>query len=332
MSNSQNTEETTETHPGRPMKILGHIHTFNDEEVIDRSLQALLNQTYPVEEIVLVDNASTDGTLRRTFPDKVTVVQNPQNLGTSGAVIQGMKYALEKHYDWIYLLDADSLPHEDALQQLVDLYHNFPTDQQTQIWLLSSLPCQAPGQEPRHGIVFSPRGCEMSKPSAKQPFYECDATIWSGSLYKLSAVHTVGLPNADYVLDWGEYEYGYLGKQYGYRSFMHQNSVLEHSVGDVESPVSTYHFGSYSLRIKKLQLPPIRLYYIFRNSIYFWFYVYYKSNIFRYLRQSSQSPNLVCLAKYFVRVLLLSTNRRPELWACLRGTWDGLCKNMHHRY
>ena len=45
------------------MKILGHIHTFNDEEVIDRSLQALLDQTYPLDAIVIVDNASTDGSV-----------------------------------------------------------------------------------------------------------------------------------------------------------------------------------------------------------------------------------------------------------------------------
>ena len=38
------------------MRILGHIHTFNDEEIIDRSLRALLDQTYPVEEIVTEKN------------------------------------------------------------------------------------------------------------------------------------------------------------------------------------------------------------------------------------------------------------------------------------
>jgi glycosyltransferase involved in cell wall biosynthesis len=45
------------------VRIVGHIHTFNDEEVIDRSLHALLRQTCPVDEIILVDNGSTDGTL-----------------------------------------------------------------------------------------------------------------------------------------------------------------------------------------------------------------------------------------------------------------------------
>ncbi len=76
------------------MKILGHIHTFNDEEVIDLSLQALLDQTYPLDEIVLVDNASTDGTLQRNFPSKVTIIRHTENLGTSGAVATGLQYGI----------------------------------------------------------------------------------------------------------------------------------------------------------------------------------------------------------------------------------------------
>ncbi len=314
------------------MRILGHIHSFNDEDIIDRSLQALLEQTLPVDEIVLVDNASTDGTLMRPFPKQVTVIQHPENRGTSGAVITGMQHALAKEYDWIYILDGDSVPRKDALEKLFELYRSFPSDLQAQTWRLSSLPVEAPRQEPRHGIMFTAKGCEMVKPDPDRPFYECDSTIWSGSLYKLSAVRRVGLPNGDYVLDWGEYEYGYLGKLRGYRAFMHQQSIIDHTVSDADLPALRYRFGPLRLEVKQLKLPPIRLYYIFRNTLYFWLYVYHKGNIFRYLRQPSDSPNLLCLVKYVVRVLLLSQNRWVDLRACMRGTWDGLRRNLHRRY
>lgn len=314
------------------MRILGHIHTFNDEEIIDRSLQALLEQTHQVDEIVLVDNASTDRTLARPFPKQVTVIQHQENSGTSGAVIAGMQYALTKQYEWIYILDADSVPRKDALEKLVELYRSFPPDLQARTWRLSSLPIEAPRNEPRHGIIFTPRGCKMVKARSDQVFYECDSTIWSGSLYKLSAIREVGLPNADYVLDWGEYEYGYLGKQYGYLAFMHQESTMAHSVGDVELPAHTYRLGPLSVTIKQIKVPAIRLYYIFRNTLYFWIYVYHKGNIFKYLSQPPGSPNFVHLIKYVVRICFLSQNRWEDLRACLRGARDGLRKDLERRY
>src|SRR5713226_3766389 len=106
------------------MTVLGYVHTFNDAEVIDGTIRALGEQSYPIPEILLVDNASTDGTLDRAFPSKVTILKNDQNLGTSGAVAAGMKYALLHGYDWIYILDADSSPGPDAIANLLRCYGN----------------------------------------------------------------------------------------------------------------------------------------------------------------------------------------------------------------
>ena len=64
------------------MRVLAYIHTFNDADVIDRALDALLRQTRPPDAILLVDNASTDGTLDRTFPEQVSLIRNPTNLGS----------------------------------------------------------------------------------------------------------------------------------------------------------------------------------------------------------------------------------------------------------
>src|SRR5713226_4025600 len=106
------------------LKVLAYLHTYNDAEVIDDTVRALCEQTYPIPEILLIDNASTDGTLDRAFPSKVTIIKNDQNLGTSGAVAAGMKYALLHGYDWIYILDADSSPGPDAIANLLRCYGN----------------------------------------------------------------------------------------------------------------------------------------------------------------------------------------------------------------
>jgi GT2 family glycosyltransferase len=293
------------------MKVLGHIHTFNDESVIDHSLQALLDQTYPLEEILLVDNGSTDGTLNRAFPKKVSMIRHLENRGTSGAVVTGMGYAIKTGYDWIWIFDADSAPRRDGLEKLLELYQSFPSELQASTWLLASLPMDAATGEPRYGARF-PSGRGMrDEPKLNQEAYECDITIWTGCLYKLAAVQRVGLPRADYVLDWGEFEYAYRGKRGGYRTFMHPNSIVDHNIGGQPSVIG---------------FPPIRLYYYSRNLLYFWFYEYYQGNIFRFLTQPPSAVRLI------IKVLLTSRRSWLDVLACLRGVWDGLCKNMHHRY
>src|SRR5260370_42237054 len=58
-----------------PMRILAHMHTMNDASVIEQLLEGLRRQTQPIDAILIVDNASTDGTLDRTFPKTVTIIR-----------------------------------------------------------------------------------------------------------------------------------------------------------------------------------------------------------------------------------------------------------------
>ena len=304
------------------MRILGHIHTFNDEAVIDRSLNALLDQTYPLDEVIIIDNGSTDNTLNRPFPEQVKVIRHSEQRGTSGAVITGMQYALEKGYDWIWVIDADSAPRRDALQKLLELYQSFSADLQAKTWLLASLPIENTNQKVCHGVIFTPRGCRQVRPDPNKLFYECDFTIWSGSLFKLEAVKKVGLPEADYVVDWGEFIYGYLGKQAGYRAFTHQQSILDHNMEVLH--LTSYRFGPFSFGMR--ELAPFRCYYIVRNYLYFWLYGYEVRNFY------TLSFCLLRIIKFIGCFLLRPSTHLPQLSACLRGVWDGVCKNMRHRY
>src|SRR4051794_6535818 len=108
------------------MRVLAHIHTLNDEAVIGQILEGLRRQTRPPDAIIIVDNGSTDATLARDFPPDVTVVRHGRNLGTSGAIVTGMRHALAQGFDWIWLFDADSVPEPDALEKLLAFYDGLP--------------------------------------------------------------------------------------------------------------------------------------------------------------------------------------------------------------
>jgi rhamnopyranosyl-N-acetylglucosaminyl-diphospho-decaprenol beta-1,3/1,4-galactofuranosyltransferase len=107
------------------MRILAHIHTRNEAEFIERALAALQRQTRPPDAIVIVDNLSTDGTLDRIFPESVTFIRNPGDLGTTGSVAVGLAHALKEKFDWTWVLDADSVPEPDALANLLSFLKLF---------------------------------------------------------------------------------------------------------------------------------------------------------------------------------------------------------------
>src|SRR5437870_2894701 len=104
------------------MRVLAHIHTLNAADVIDRCLDALQRQTRPPDAILIVDNGSTDGTLNRRFPEQVTVIRNPANLGVIGSIRVGIADALDHGFDWIWVLDADGVPEPRALAIMLKSY------------------------------------------------------------------------------------------------------------------------------------------------------------------------------------------------------------------
>src|SRR5438132_9439705 len=110
------------------LRVLAHIHTFNDADIIDRTIAGILRQIRPVDEILVVDNGSSDDTLHQPSLRHATVLRHRENLGTSGSVGTGFVYALDHGFDWIWIFDADSLPEPDALEQLLDLYASSPPD------------------------------------------------------------------------------------------------------------------------------------------------------------------------------------------------------------
>src|SRR5882757_6008017 len=74
---------------------------FNGAEILPRHLDALKRQTHALDEIIVVNNASTDDTanlLRGSYPD-ITVLNLPDNGGVGGGFSAGLAYAIlaKKH-------------------------------------------------------------------------------------------------------------------------------------------------------------------------------------------------------------------------------------------
>lgn len=134
--------------------------TYNRMELLKQNIKKLLEQSYPCD-ILVVDNASTDGTDKAMLSMEeagMLLYRNTEaNLGGAGGFNFGMRWAVEAGYSYIWVMDDDCLPSPDALEKLMEadklLDGNYG-------WL-SSVALWTDGRE-----------CKMNRQKLKKSFYE----------------------------------------------------------------------------------------------------------------------------------------------------------------
>jgi GT2 family glycosyltransferase len=95
------------------------IVTYNSGRFIKRCLESVLAQRYPFKEIIIVDNASSDGTIDilEQFEDRCQVYYNEENVGFAAAQNQAIQVS---GGDWVLTLNPDVLLLPNFIQALVD--------------------------------------------------------------------------------------------------------------------------------------------------------------------------------------------------------------------
>ena len=92
------------------------IPAYNAEKWIGYTLQSAVNQTWPVKEIIVVDDGSRDRTaeVARGFASKNVKIVSTENRGLSGAVNNAYKLC---QGEYIQELDADDLLSPDKIER-----------------------------------------------------------------------------------------------------------------------------------------------------------------------------------------------------------------------
>lgn len=99
------------------------IPTYNEKENIEKMIRILLALEHPFD-VLVVDDASPDGTadivksLMNEFPQRVFILERSGKLGLGTAYIAGFKWALERHYEYIFEMDADFSHNPDDVPRL----------------------------------------------------------------------------------------------------------------------------------------------------------------------------------------------------------------------
>ena len=94
------------------------ITTYDSGAVLEACLEAIFQQDYPAIEVIIVDNASSDGTrevLKRN-ENRVRVIYNDGNVGFAAAQNQGIAQA---RGEWLLSLNPDVILERDCISKMV---------------------------------------------------------------------------------------------------------------------------------------------------------------------------------------------------------------------
>lgn len=221
----------------RAPKVSVVVLTWNGRLLTLDCLESLAAITYPGLAVVVVDNASTDGTaaaIRDRFGDEITVVVNDSNLGFSGGNNVGIRRALEDGSDFVLLLNNDTVVDPGLIEGLVavfdknpragivgpKIYYASPADQ---IWFAGGMVSLARGTARHIGIRETDHG-QYDGDS------EVDYVTGCALMARREVFESVGLLDEGYRAYYEDADFCLRARDRGYEIWYTSGGVLWHKI------------------------------------------------------------------------------------------------------
>jgi GT2 family glycosyltransferase len=302
------------------MSVASITVAYNASAILPRQIAALLRQTMPLGEVIIVDNASTDGTsamLAERYP-QVTVLRMPENLGAAGAWAAGLSYAaLEKRHDWIWTFDDDSVPAADTLTILLDGIDSL-NGNHARVGMAAPMPVHSATGTYYPPLLWLDGFVRPTQRQMHQKLWFADLVIASGSLVRREVVETIGLPRADFFMDFFDFEYSLRARARGYKIAVVPRAELGHEIGDAK-------MVSFRGRSRLwTNYAPWREYYNSRNLAYAGWHLYPNIETKKFV--------LKHLARHAGAVVLFSPKKGACIAKMIQGFWDGLRAHLGIRF
>lgn len=218
--------------------------SYNTRPFIDEVVSSLENLRYPKDRLafVIVDNHSPDGSAdvirERVLPKsgvslpRVTFFENPTNEGFSDGCNIGIRYALDKNFDYIYLLNNDAKFHPNALREAVTFAEADARIGSVQslmlLWQQPEIVNSTGGMIHFLGFGFvrdnGRRVADMSVQDGEEINYASGAAV----LYRASVLGQVGLLDPFYFMYHEDLELGWRIRLAGFKNVLARNSIVYH--------------------------------------------------------------------------------------------------------
>jgi hypothetical protein len=190
--------------------------------------------TWPNFRIVVVDNASSDGSeenLHRQLPD-VEIIQTGANLGFAGGNNVGVKLALTSGADYVWLLNNDTIADPGALTAMVEAMEREPAAGMagSKIYFFDSprLIWSTGGAWRRGRLSLRMRGAfQLDRGQFDKPG-EVGSVSGCSMLVRSAVISEIGLMKEEYFLYWEDIEWCARAQEAGYKAIYVPGSLVWH--------------------------------------------------------------------------------------------------------
>jgi GT2 family glycosyltransferase len=213
--------------------------TWNSEPFLAGSIGCLLRFAR-AEDILVVDNGSSDGTLdtlARDYPE-VRLYRLPVNTGFSGGNNVGLRAAMALGYDAVFLLNVDTILEEDFVQPCLMVLEEHPD-----IGVIGPVVLEAEGENViqceggrisalRASFPYRKRGQRFER---KDAMVDVGYVLGAAMLVRREVIERIGYLDEDYFPAYvEEVDYCYRARLNGFRSVIHLGSAIRH-IGEQSS-------------------------------------------------------------------------------------------------
>ena len=257
-------------------KVCSIVVTYNREELLILCLNALLQQSKPVDAIFIIDNQSYFATPHVLFenslinkipsetPDNswqqskvhkqlnnshqthIRYVRMEFNSGGAGGFYKGVKDAHEAGFNWLWLMDDDVNPTNNALE--------------TMLQYRSIAKCIHPSKMYEDGTLFPWGGYFNAKhmkinhdrypfSDSREDFVDINLGCFEGMLIHRSIVDKIGFPDPRFFITGDDLVYGYLASKATRNIYIRHVCFVKHQpyknvsgrISTRPSPISMYY-------------------------------------------------------------------------------------------
>lgn len=188
------------------MKKLGVvIVTYNRLELLKECIYNCINQSYKFNKIIIVNNASSDGTeeyLRHLTYDNVVIVTSKENFGGAGGYYLGVKEAKKYNLDYLLFIDDDAIIDEDYNKNIVNAITS-------NVYAYSGT-VKTNGiiqYEHRRHLKRGFKSYNSFKAEYEKKYFDYELSSFCGLYVSMDIIKKIGLPNKDFFIWFDDTEY-----------------------------------------------------------------------------------------------------------------------------
>lgn len=256
----------------------------------------LLQGQFP--EVILVDNGSQGETLQMLLQlpkTNTTLIRNTDNKGIAAALNQGISCATDKGYTCVVTFDQDTSIQSNFLTALLERWNELGS------------PVAIIG----NNYLDNHRSRTRFNVNDRHPYSEVTTVISSGMFFPLALTSKIGGFLEVLFIDGVDHEFCLRARRHGFKVWLLLEPGMRHEIG---SPMITGN--RFLKRFLPYNHPPLRKYYIARNTLY---------NIRTYWKYEP----LWCIKRVGALMLKLivatfHAQRKEHLKALLHGMSDAL--------